>query len=154
MGAGEPNLPVQDESIETIEEWQNAIGEFLGEDMYAIRLLCEIDLYSGTRFVDLKEALPGSSSTLTMRKNRAVELYLIEPELKNADKGYGTHKYYQLTKIGEYVREELNKRGVTRIHRKLKPLEQQLDNQKSPVRRWAEAELCDRLESFHEEYRK
>ena len=39
MGAGEPDLLVQDDFIETIEEWQNAIGEFLGEDMYAMRLL-------------------------------------------------------------------------------------------------------------------
>ena len=149
MGADEPNLPVDDDEIETIEDWREEIGEFL-KQMYAIRVLCEIDPHSGTRFGDLKETLaPPSPSTLTRRKDRAVELYLIEPVLKNTEKGYGTHTFYQFTNVGRHIRAELDRRQVTSLHQQLKPLEQQYENHKNAMKNWVDEVPMDPLEVLY-----
>lgn len=148
MGVDAPDLPVDDNEIETIEDWREAIDEFLKE-MYAMRMLCEIDPRSGTRFVDLKNAFVGSSSTLTRRKDRAVELYLIEPTLKNTDDGYGTHTYYQFTEVGRHLRAELDRRQITHLHQQLKPLEHQLKGHKEAMNDWASERPVDPLNVYY-----
>lgn len=133
MGTGQPDLPVDDDDIETIEDWREAINDFLGE-MYAMRLLCEIDLDSGTRFVQIKEAFSGSPTTVADKKNRAAALYLIEPAVRSTEDGYGTHTYWELTDVGKLVRTELQRRQIDTLHSQLKPLEKQIQSHREAVK--------------------
>jgi len=148
MGDGKTDLPVEDDEIEDLDDWREAIGEFLNQ-MYGMRLLCEIDAYSGTRFVHIKEAFAGSSSTLTRRKNRALELYLIEKEIRPTEEGYGTHTYYQLTNVGKHIRAELENRQIGRLHQKLKPLEHQMKSHRDSMKEWGSKMPVDPLVVYY-----
>jgi len=133
MGVGESDLPVDDDDIETIQDWREAINDFL-EGMYSMRLLCEIDSESGTRFVDIKEAFPGSSTAIGRKKNRAAALYLIKKEIRDTEDGYGNHTYWVLTDVGRHIRAELQRRQIHTLHSQLKPLEQQIDSHRNRVK--------------------
>lgn len=133
MGAGQPDLPVDDNDIQTLEDWREAIDDFL-KGMYAMRFLCEIDPDSGTRFVHIKEAFAGSPSTITDKKDRAAALYLIEPAVRSTEEGYGTHKFWKLTNVGKHVRAELQRRQIDTLHSQLKPLEKQMNSHRDTVK--------------------
>lgn len=150
MGISNPNLPVQDDTIETIDDWREEIELFLYR-MYGMRFLCEIDPQEGSRFVHIRDAFAGSSSTISSCKDRAEELYLIKSELRNASEGYSTHKYYLLTDVGRHIRAELVRRGIPQLSDQLKPLEFQMKAHRNSVRDNGLSMPVDPLRVFHGE---
>lgn len=132
MGAANPDLPVDDDDIVDIDDWREAVNQFLGQK-YAMRFLSAIDQQDGTRFVDLRDGLPGSATTANKRKQRAAELYLIEKSVRSSDEGYGTHEYWELTDVGKHVNAELRRRQINTLHEQLKPLERQLQSHKRTI---------------------
>jgi DNA-binding HxlR family transcriptional regulator len=147
MGAGQSDLPVDDDDIESIEDWREAINEFL-QQKYSMRLLCEIDPRSGARFAQIKDAFP-SPSTMATKKSRAAELHLIEPDIRSTDEGYGTHTYWVLTEVGKHIRAELQRRQIATLHSQLKPLEQQMKHHRAEVRDNGLEMPVDPLVVFH-----
>jgi hypothetical protein len=149
MGAGQRDLPVDDDDIESIEDWRAAINDFL-QEKYSMRLLCEIDPDSGTRFAHIKDAFP-SPSTMGTKKNRAAELHLIEPDIRSTEEGYGTHTYWVLTDVGKHIRAELQRRQIATLHSQLKPLEKQMKSHRKEVRENGLEMPVDPLVVYHED---
>ena len=132
MNLDHHDFPVTDESITTINEWQEEINKYL-ERKYAIVLLSKLNVTGGLRVEHLKKMLPGSSSTISARKSEAVRLGLIEPKLRNTEKGYGTHTYYLLTDVGAHYLIELEGTGVLGLYHQLKDVEQRFEATKSSI---------------------
>jgi DNA-binding HxlR family transcriptional regulator len=133
MSLDHHNLPVADESITTIDEWEEEINDYLGRK-YAIVLLSKLNTRGGLRVEHLKKILPGSPSTISKRKSEAARLGLIEPSLRNTEKGYGSHTYYILTEVGAHYLFELENTGVLELYYRLKSVEQQFDATKSSIK--------------------
>ena len=149
MGAGQRDLPVDDDDIESIEDWRAAINDFLYE-MYSMRLLCEIHSQQGARFAHLKESFP-SPSTMGSKKNRAADLHLIEPEIRSTEEGYGTHTYWVLTQVGSHILAELQRRQIPHLHAQLKPLEKQMKSHRDEVGENGLEMPVDPLVVYHED---
>ena len=145
------DLPVSDPSITTIAEWRDAIENYL-EEMYGMRLLCEINPITGSRFKHLDETFSGSSSTIADRKHEALELGLIEVDVRMSESGYGTHIYYTLTQVGGHYRKELAKRGLVEVHHRLNPLEQQFKSARSSIDNNGLDLSIDPLELFYSDH--
>lgn len=146
------DLPVSDPSITTIAEWRDAIADYLGR-MYGMRLLCEINPITGSRFKHLEETFSGSSSTIAERKDEALKLGLIEVDVRMSKSGYGTHIYYTLTQVGGHYRKELAKRGLVEVHHRLNPLEQQFHASRLSIKNNGITPSIDPLELFYSDHK-
>lgn len=74
------------------------------------------------------------SDTIITRRDEAAELGLLNISLGDAD--VGTKKVYHLTDMGEFLTEKMAREGLISNYRKMRTLEQLVDEQTDTVVRW------------------
>lgn len=75
-----------------------------------------------------------TSSTLTERRNTAVEIGLVEMTLGDAEQG--TKQVHRLTEMGEYLVDEMARTGAVSTYHQMRAYQQQLDQQTDEIVQW------------------
>lgn len=76
-------------------------------------------------FSEIEPEINVTSSTIIERRDEAAEIGLVDISLGEGE--VGTRRVYHLTAMGEYLTEEMARRGIVRNYRKMRTLQQQID---------------------------
>jgi DNA-binding HxlR family transcriptional regulator len=87
-------------------------------------------------YSELAPQIEITSSTITTRRDEAAELGLLEVNLGEAK--VGTKKVYELTDMGEFLAEQMARQGIVSNYRKMRALQELLDEQTEDLARWVE----------------
>lgn len=113
------------EPCETIEEFLQAKG---GVGLMA--LLHERPM----TYSEIESEIEITSSTITNRRDDAAALGLLTIEVASDE--HGTKKVYILTDMGEYLADKMAREGMFANYRKMRMLQQLVDEQTGEVIRW------------------
>ena len=90
-----------------------------------VDIICELGENDGMRFSELEHELTISSSTLSERLDRGMDLALIDPEAKIGERG--SVKFYRLTTVGRLALKLMDLTGVRRSYFKIKHHREELE---------------------------
>ena len=120
----------RDNSITNVD--QDALKDFL-ELKGAVELLVVLSdgevLYS-----EFENQVPVSRSTFHLRREKAVELQLIDSGRRQSDDGFDT--VYRLTSLGEVITQKVREQGLVKLFWRLQELQQQYDELREDVPEW------------------
>ncbi|TMT81376.1 ArsR family transcriptional regulator [Haloterrigena sp. H1] len=87
-------------------------------------------------YSELAPQIEITSSTITERRDEAAELGLLEVNLGEAE--VGTKKVYELTDMGEFLTDQMARQGIVSNYRKMRALQELLDEQTDDFAEWVE----------------
>lgn len=85
-------------------------------------------------YSEIEPEIEVTSDTIITRRDEAAELGLLNISLGDAD--VGTKKVYHLTDMGEFLTEKMAREGLVSNYRKMRTLEQLVDEQTDTIVRW------------------
>lgn len=133
----------------TQEHDPSDIPGFLTEDG-AIPLLTQIDYNEGMLFGELQQKVHVSQTTLSKRKDEAINMGLLTRDPRPDD--HGNAKRYRLTDRGQELRAELNDRGVTELYREFFQGYDELSSETDEVANWVvDTRIADPDRDYDEE---
>lgn len=98
-------------------------------------------------YSEIKPEIEVTSDTIIERRDEAAELGLLNISLGEADQG--TKRVYHLTDMGEALTEQMAREGLIRNYRKMRTLEQLVDEQTDELVEWVQ-ENPSQLLAFEE----
>ena len=82
-------------------------------------------------YSEIEPEIEVTSSTIVERRDDAADLGLIDVSLGRGE--VGTKKVYTLTDMGEYLTDKMAREGITSNYRKMRALQQLLDEQTEDI---------------------
>jgi len=135
----------RDNSLSNVD--RGAVAEFL-ELKGAVELL--VVLSDGkVPYSEFESQVPVSTSTFHVRRERAVELQLIDSGRKQTDDGFET--VYTLTSLGEVLLQKIRESGLVKLFWRLQEIQEQYDEARDEVPEWVR-ETSDDFEELQYRY--
>lgn len=101
-----------------------------------VALLTQIDYNEGMLFSELQEQVHVSQTTLSKRKDEALQMKLLTREPRPDD--HGNAERYKLTRRGKKLRSELNDRDIPDSYRKFFDHYVELGERRDEVAEWVD----------------
>jgi len=127
----------RDNSIVNVD--REALGEFLdlkgGVELLVVLSDGEVP------YSEFEDQVPVSKSTFHIRREKAVDLQLIDSNRRQTDGGF--ENVYGLTSLGEVVTRKVREQGLVKIFWRLQELQKQYDELREDVPSWVRDESVD-----------
>jgi len=118
---------------------REALGEFLdlkgGVELLVVLSDGEVP------YSEFEDQVPVSKSTFHIRREKAVDLQLIDSNRRQTDGGF--ENVYGLTSLGEVVTRKVREQGLVKIFWRLQELQKQYDELREDVPSWVRDESVD-----------
>jgi len=135
----------RDSSLSNVD--RGAVAEFL-ELKGSVELLVVLS-DSEVPYSEFETQVPVSTSTFHVRRERAVELQLIDSNRKQTETGFET--VYTLTSLGEVLTQKIRESGLVKLFWRLQEIREQYDEARDEVPEWVR-ETSDDFEGLQYRY--
>ena len=86
-------------------------------------------------YSEFENQVPVSRSTFHLRREKAVELQLIDSGRRQSDNGFET--VYRLTSLGEVLVQKIKESGLIKLFWRLQEIREQYDDAREEIPTWA-----------------